>query len=807
MITLPIDAYLSDIIQQFKKSKNLILKASPGSGKTTRLPAALLKSGLKKIIVLVPKRIAAVSAADRIAEENDWILGDQVGYQVRFESLCKPSTELIFMTEGLFIKKAQSEKFWNSLDIIIFDEFHERSSLADMALGLALEKQILFERLKLIVMSATLDSKTLEQYLPDCVTIQIKAPPFPLELFYTAKPQRLICDTEFFTSLVGTVDQAWSSGLNDILVFLPGVSEMRKAETAINKKYPVIPIQILHGSLKLSEQREILKTQNFRRIILTTDIAESSLTIPGVDAVIDCGLKKNSVKEPKLGFSQLLLNRISMFSAEQRAGRAARVRAGRCYRLWHESDERSMPMQIKPEILKSDLLEEILALKSCKVDSISDFMWLDPPPKRTISEALKKLQTWKLLGQDEKITPLGQNIQQLPLGIERALLFYFLASYGFQKQAATLLAALETVDFSKAFADKNITAEDDLERILSPNLLPPQGLKIKSQLENLNLPVLKPGTNFIKTLIHIFFTNFPEKISQKKSEQEALSSGGRGVSFKLFLQARQYDYQILLNGYNASERTDIYFAVGFSKAEFLEHSTASLEFKTAYSIDFERRQIFKVLTKKIGSFIISESSRQGLTSTEEALAWPLIAVQDQEILLEAHDDFKIFQQKINFLKGKINIEFTMDDDLKSKIFADLSTGVRSLEQFLTYPLKDLLQLYLPEAIRKIFSQLPDFLTLPSGRTVHIDYVSEKAPMISAKIQDFYGLKETPTLLDSKLPLTLQLLAPSLRPTQITQNLKLFWEKSYFEIRKELRARYPKQQWPDNPADYILEKKK
>ncbi|MBC7464587.1 MAG: ATP-dependent RNA helicase, partial [Bdellovibrio sp.] len=357
MISLPIDSYLQPILQKIQSSKNLILKASPGSGKTTRVPATLLRwymdAGIvdKKIIVLVPKRIAAVSAADRIAEENGWTLGSEVGYHVRFEPMFNSKTQLLFMTEGLFIKKAADLKFWDSIGILIFDEFHERSSLMDISLGLAVEKQILSnENLKLIVMSATLNSKALEQYLPDHNSVEIEAPPHPLTIKYSTKTQRLQCDNDFYSALTAMAGLAWHEGKKDILIFLPGIGEMRKAESYLVKKIPSVRIDILHSSVKLAEQKEILKLQTLRRIILSTDIAESSLTLPSVDAVIDSGLRKVAVAEMKVGFAQLDLQRISLFSAKQRAGRAARIGPGTVYRMWHESDERSMPEQIKPEI-------------------------------------------------------------------------------------------------------------------------------------------------------------------------------------------------------------------------------------------------------------------------------------------------------------------------------------------------------------------------------------------------------------------------------------------------------------------------
>ncbi|OFZ31493.1 MAG: hypothetical protein A2622_02600 [Bdellovibrionales bacterium RIFCSPHIGHO2_01_FULL_40_29] len=812
MISLPIDPHLKSLIETFKKSKNLILKASPGSGKTTRLPAALIHAGFKKIIVLVPKRIAAVSAADRIAEENNWELGQQVGYHVRFEPVFNAQTRLIFMTEGVFMKKAADEAFWNSIDVLIFDEFHERSALSDMALGLATERQIMDNKIQLIVMSATLNTEELSRFLPDHKTYDIAAPPFPLKLKYSLKPQRLVCDSDFYNSLVQTVQQAWTESQKDLLVFLPGFSEIRKAEVALRKKFSTVIIQILHGSVKLSEQREILKAQNFRRLILATDIAESSLTLPTVDAVIDCGLKKVSQREPKIGFGQLTLQRISLFSAKQRAGRAARVGPGICYRLWHESDERSMPEQIKPEILRSDLLEECLTLKACGVDSIQNFMWLSPPIKTHIERALMQLQTWKLLDpKSQKITDLGQNLQNLPLGLENALLFFKLSQAGFQTEAAHLVACLESVDFSKVFAQssgQNSGGSSDLDRIFTELVLSPHGQKIKTQLKSFRLPsIKKTNADFQQVLLNLFFEDFPHRIAQRKSETDGLSSLGRGVSLQPGLQARHEDYYLLLAGYNSGDRTDISLAIGFSKSDFLDYSKTHIEQKTEYILDLEKEKTYKRQSQKVGLFTVSESARIGLSADDEMAAWPHVLLDNADALLKHHPEFSRLVEKLEFLKKKTNLNVNWDQDCQDSVVTQLRENTKTLSDFLRYPLTHLMKLSLNEDARQAVDQLPNQMVLPSGRSVAIDYSGENAPMISAKIQDFYGMKETPTLLNQKIPLTLQLLAPNLRPTQITQNLKLFWEKSYFEIRKELKARYPKQQWPDNPADSILEPRK
>ena len=315
MIPLPIDSYLDQIIQKIFSDHPLILMASPGSGKTTRVPAQLLMAlqkqrNQKKIIVIVPKRLAAVSAADRIASENNWDLGLDVGYQVRFESKCDASTQLIFMTEGLFLKKVKDPDFWNDVAFMILDEFHERSTHIDLILGLCFERKILKSDLQIIVMSATLNSEKLKNYFGDFNFIEINQRPYKLETIYQKNSQRLICDQQFYDNLKAATLSASKTAKKDILIFLPGFGEILKTQNILKPLFPSTQIELIYGGLTLVEQKRILnKTRSDRRILLATNIAESSLTIADVDCVIDSGLEKSVVREKKMGFSKRKVQR------------------------------------------------------------------------------------------------------------------------------------------------------------------------------------------------------------------------------------------------------------------------------------------------------------------------------------------------------------------------------------------------------------------------------------------------------------------------------------------------------------------
>lgn len=791
-IDLPIDVYLEKIISSFQNEQNLILTAPPGSGKTTRVPAALLQT-YKKIIVLVPKRIAAVSAANWICEENNWTLGKEVGYQVRFENKSTPDTGLIFMTEGVFIKKLQDQQLWDDLELVIFDEFHERSSHIDLAIGICLEKQILEQKLKMLVMSATLDTHPLQNYLGSSSLIEVDAKPYPLEIIKSKKSQRLNIDFQFIDTLIETLQQAANKSKKDILVFLPGLAEIRFVERIIQEKFKNLEINILHGSIKLEEQRRILQPSSNRRLILATNIAESSITLPSVDCVIDSGLVKKSVTESKIGFKKLELARISLFSAKQRAGRAARTGPGVCYQLWHELDERSMPQNIQPEILNSDLLEETLTLLSLGVNNPDHFSWLDRPKKK-FSEAIAQLKKWDLIG-----TEKGQLVQSAPLDIERSLIFVELSLIGLKSEASRFLAFLESTNF-----DKQIQPID-----LQDLPLNDMGKKIEMQLGRMNIQILeKSNQSFKENLISLFFKYLPYKIAKKKEKNFAISSLGRGLELSSYLITPQSEYFLLFSGRDyTSALTKCDFAISLTAQEFERFSRENIQQIAEIGLDFEKMKLYKVERKLAGYFVVSESARTYINEDQHPELFKEYFKHHFTELLEHHDHYKNYVTKINFLKKKIEADYSYLDSLEDEIHNSISDSLQSLNDFFGLNLYQILLYLTPDEVKNNLSQLPNDFTLPNGKHVKIDYESEQAPRISARIQELFGQNTNPTLLNGQIRMTVELLAPNYRPTQVTSQLENFWKTSYNDIKKELKARYPKHAWPEDPLNYKAEPKK
>lgn len=813
---LPIDSFIAQIKASFTQEKNVILTAPPGSGKTLRVPAALARDLMaqapktsKKIVVLVPKRIAAVAAASRIAEENGWVLGQEVGYQVRFDQRYSEKTTLIFMTEGVFVKRLSSADFLNEIDTIVFDEFHERSSLNDIAFGFCFEQQMLSEQnsnLKILVMSATLNAQKIENFLEKSVTIHVELKPFPLEIVKSKKAQRLQFDFTAADMIADATKDLFRKQKKDVLVFLPGLYEIRLVQNKLNQALAGVAIDILHGSVPLDEQKRILAPASQRRIILATNVAESSLTLPSVDAVVDSGLEKKAVYEKKIGFQRLELKRISLFSARQRAGRAARVGPGICQQMWHETDERSMSEQIEPEILKSSLLEETLVLLSIGVIDPQQFSWLDRP-SQSFRSVLEKFHSWHLIDEKNKIATLGLDVQRCPLDLERALLFVELCLAGFQDEAARLLAFIETTDFGK------ITQPIDLKELHLSDM----GRKIEHQLQKMKISSnlnAKSDNHFRDVLIKLFLRYFPEKMAQRKDGAAGISTLGRGVQFANHLLNQDSDYFLLLSGRDTLDNLSaIDFAIGFSQKDFERLSQEEQNVQTDYILDFEKKTIYKQQKKMSGLFTLSVGTKTPLDLQKDKKLFQDVFQKNLTSFVENHPQSATYFKKVRFLQKKKDVlgygdhDFLFLETLNEKIYESLGETIHSLGDFLDYDLFQLLTYLTPDQIKNDLQKLPSQYILLSGKSVPVDYESEQAPLISARLQELLGVLKTPTLLDQRLKMTVELLAPNYRPTQITGDLENFWKTSYQDVRKDLRARYPKHDWPENPLDWKPEMSK
>ncbi len=825
-ISLPIDFHIEEIHKKIKTGLPLVLKASPGSGKTTRVPAYVLKnkmnsSCIKKIIVLVPKRISALSAAYRVCEENNWTIGNEVGYAVRFDSKVSLNTKLIFMTDGLFLKKMNNPEFIKSISTLFLDEFHERKINQDLILGLLTEHNIVGPAIQITIMSATIDSKQLSQYFSDfggSHEIVIYSKIHSIEEIYLKRNQKIVIDQTFFEQICETLTLAFKKSSLDILIFLPGFKEILRTQEKIKPVFPNIEIVLLHGSLSINDQKKIIqKMHSNRRIILATNIAESSLTLPDLDCVIDTGLEKFNVFEKKIGFNSLNTRRISKFSAAQRAGRAGRIKNGFVYKLWHPSDELSMPNEIEPEIVYSPLEDTLLHLASWNVYKFTQFSWLTKPQTENLQKAAKKLTDWQMLKNDNssfKLTDFGNWILQSPVNIGSTLILFELYKMNtFPKNLYVFIAQLENIDQGSQIEHLG-NESTDIDRIFYKPVSETTKKLVESlkhfmqdsanQHQFFNSSVSK-NKNPELELFQIFAKYFPEKIIAKKNKTQGLSALGRGVEISSHSRATNDDFIAALSGYEKNDSiTIVTHAVGISKSQALEIFSGFAINKIQIEFDQIRKMFFKKESLDFMQFKLNEKAKVELTAKELELRWKKFVLENPKTFLELNSDFSKIKDRLFFLKkhrlqlSLVEEEFYFINNFETQIIDKMLDLFDKFEDFLNAQIIYLLENIVPAQTLQFLKQMPASIQLPTGKIVMVDYLDPKAPMISAKIQDCFGWKKHPSIIENKIKLTLQLLAPNMRPTQITDNLELFWQNSYHDVKKDLKARYPKHSWPDHP---------
>ncbi len=805
-IPLPVDDFIPQIIQALQSYNAVVVTAAPGAGKTTRIPPGLLPYTKKKIAVLEPRRIAAMAAAYRVAEEENQAIGDRIGYEVRFDKKSSPNTKLVFLTEALLSRKLLRDPQLSEFDIVILDEFHERSLHSDTALALLYELQQL-ERpdLKIVVMSATLDAQRISTYLNKAPIIEIPGKLFPLHIEYDQKPQSLLWNWDLAKRVAEKIKLATQETKRDVLVFLPGVFEINQMLTALNqeqrfREFLILP---LHGRLDLQEQRRALRPHERRKIILSTNVAESSVTIDGLDCVVDTGLERSSVFQMQSGFGKLTTHRISQASAMQRAGRAARQFPGRCYRMWKPLDERSFSPFSAPEIKSADLAETLLFLRYLGVSDFKGFSWFEAPSEASLDFAAAKLQHLQLMDTDG-ITDLGKRVLQYPTDIRMALLIENFKATGHDALGAWISALLSERVSTR---DSGETSQEECDLI---PLLKKTHAPFMEQIKKAAIQVSDKASNWrwsddqeaiLKENLARSFADRLGRRRQAESDRGVLANG-RGVQLAKTSSVKKSLYFIALEGTDTenSQETLISRASGLSE-DFLKSKFAD-EMQVERSVIWnETKKTF--LEKKattLWGLVIGSETYQPANAEHIEAQLPLILMQNWEWLLDHNENLLEWWQRFTFYQSRVH---TNPDTIWTKknwrtALAAASYGHRSLlsvaESDLVYFFENELN---AEVLNDFRQRVPSHLLAAKGRRVKVHYHGEKAPYVEIKLQDAFVWKQTPTV-GHEIPLTVVLLAPNMRPTQVTQDLEGFWKGSYAEIRKELKARYPKHDWPETP---------
>ncbi len=759
MQPLPIDAHLPAIVAAVRARRACVVVAPPGAGKTTRVPVALLDDG--PLILLQPRRVAARALARRIAEEQGFTLGEEVGWQVRFERRFSARTRLLVATEGILTARLQADPLLSDFRTVVLDEFHERSLHADLALALARQAWRARDDLRLVVMSATLDAGALAAFLDDCPVLEAPGRLHPIEVLHAPE-----------LSAAEGARRALGATTGHVLVFLPGVAEIRRAQAALDGQVDarVLP---LYGAQDAETQDAALRPSPTRKIILATNVAETSLTVDGVTAVVDTGQQRVPRYDAARGLDRLVSERVARDSAEQRAGRAGRTAPGLCLRLWDARE--TLRARREPEIERVDLCAPLLEVLAWGGEPLS-FEWFEAPPREAVEAALDLLARLGALTPARRLSALGARLQRLPL---HPRLGRVLLAAGAAPRAALCCALLSErlppLSSAPVATDCDLFPLLDRARELGPGLL--EQARALQALARAEVDARAQGDDDAG-LRQALLLGFPERVAQRREPGSArllLASGsgarlGResGVSAGTFVLA--LDVTAAGPGPGAEALVRVACRI---EPEWLVPTRREV----VHAYDESARAVRASEREFYGALCLREHPRAPEPDEATRLLRDALTARGLGEAAEA------VLRRLRFA--------ALEVDLDALLLAACA-GRRTLPEL------DLLALLPGDLRRRLDALAPESLEVPSGRRARLDYRADGSVVAAVKLQELFGLADTPRLGPRREGVLFELLAPNGRPVQTTRDLRGFWERTYADVRKELRGRYPRHPWPEDP---------
>jgi len=834
----PIDHILPELKEAVHARPAVVIQAPPGSGKTTRVPLALLDSiphDKGRIIMLEPRRIAAVAAARWMAHLLKEPVGQTIGYAIRFDRRISKDTRIEVVTEGILTRRLLDDPNLDGVAMIIFDEFHERSLQADLALALSLDIQRgLREDLKLLVMSATIEAAPIAALLGNVPVISATVESFPVaECYLPDNGWTGDRGDHLEKRIVGAVLTVLRETTGDILVFLPGAGEIRRAAAGIQEvikgREDHISIHPLYGDLPFAEQERAILPARQRKIVLATNIAETSLTIEGVRVVIDGGQARRLQFDPATGMNRLVTVTTSRASATQRQGRAGRLGPGSCYRLYSRHVYESMLPFTPPEILTSDLSSLVLELAAWGITDPLALAWLDPPPKAAWEGARQLLMDLDALDESGTVTPIGRAMVPLPLHPRLGRLLLRAAESGHLRLGADLAALLSERDIMRrnTMDDRERQGGADISERLgilrrwrkekqAPPGTDPHALRAvdraAQQLRSLSKTasggaVRKSEAPAVSSLL---IRAYPDRIAKRREEggDRYLLAQGRGVRLPRGsrLTASPFLVAVHLDGGEKAEGT-IHLAEPVAEEIIRQEMGAHIETRRQVIWDRQEGRIISLLSEGLGTLPLSRKPFPA--PDEEAIPILCQAIRSRVAILTFGREDRQFQSRVALLRHtfpKENWPDLSEEALLSSPegwLAPWLVGIRTGEQLAGLSLLPSLKAVLSREQRKRLDEsAPTALVVPSGRSILLDYAAGELPILAVKLQELFGLTATPTISGGRVTVLVHLLSPAGRPVQITRDLKGFWESGYPQVKKELQGRYPKHPWPDNPWNAV-----
>ena len=845
---LPIDAVLDQLARTLASHNAAVLVAPPGAGKTTRVPLALLDAPWlknRKIIVLEPRRIAARASAERMAHTIGERVGETVGYRVRFGSKVSRATRIEVVTEGIFSRRILDDPELTGVAAVLFDEFHERSLDADLGLALARDAQVgLREDLRILVMSATLDGARVARLLGDAPVIASEGRAFPVETRYLGRK----ADAPLERQMADAIAMALRADPGSVLAFLPGAAEIRRTQNFLGERVHDASIEIvpLFGALDAAVQDRAIAPapKGSRKVVLATSIAETSLTIEGVRIVVDSGVARVPRYEPDIGLTRLETVRASRAAVDQRRGRAGRTEPGVCYRLWDEPQTASLAAYTQPEILSADLSSLVLDLAQWGVSDPAALAFLDPPPAPALKEARSLLRELDALDGDGRITAEGESLRELALPPRLARMIVDSHRLGAGEEAAEIAAVLterglggDSVDLdarldqfrrdrsprassARSLAQRwasQVDASEGASSSPSPLVgesLPPTGSGGRGggSTPAASRAASPQGGGELPSTGVMLALAFPDRVARNRGNGSFVLANGRGAAVDRASALARAPYIAVAELTGTAANGRILLAAPIAQADiearFADHieNTDEISFdRGAMALRARRKRTLHAITLSEAPMALSPSAE-----TARVLADGLIGSGLDK--LPWSKPLKQWRDRVMFLRkaeGEVSQNLwpdLSDDALAVQREAWLVPALydkTSLKEFSASDLSDALMALLPWELRaRLEREAPTHFEAPTGTLLAIDYEAEQGPTIAVRLQELFGLGIHPSIAKGAVPLVLELLSPAHRPVQVTRDLPGFWRGSYAAVRSDLRGRYPRHPWPEDPASAI-----
>ena len=821
---LPVMEAVPQLLAALHAGRAVILEAPPGAGKSTLVPLTLLQSSWLsdgKIVMLEPRRLAARAVANRMAALLGQPVGQSVGFRTRLETRVSRETRIEVITEGILTRMLQSDPGLAGVNCVIFDEFHERSLNADLGLALCLESRTaLREDLRLIVMSATLDSQALANVLTDADIVSARGRSFAVATHYVARRPELHVELQ----AAQVIRSALRDHSGDVLCFLPGAAEIRRVQRTLDSGAADANMRVLplYGELDPAAQDAALAPGNrgARKVVLATSIAETSLTIEGIRVVVDVGLRRYSEFDAATGMSRLVTGKVSQAAADQRRGRAGRLSEGDCYRLWSEGSQTALSPQTPPEILHADLAPLALELACWGSVDAGGLAWIDPPPAAPLAQARDLLQRLGAIGTDGRITAHGRELAALGMHPRLGHMLVKSKDIGAVHLACDLAAVLSERDILRSQAgarDVDIRLRAAVMRGETRDLTP--GINVDERaLTQAKRSAAAWRRDFAgggrdrvdphEAAGILLAWAYPDRIGRARGEGgRYLLANGRGAHFAEPQALAKAEFIVAAELDGAEREARIFLAAPISAAALDEHFDTLISQSEEIRWDERDAAVRARRERRLGSLIL-QSSELKAPDADRVLAASLAGLEQLGIgALPWTPALRQWQSRIELLRHHHVAAATPWPDMSDAALeqtleewaAPWLIGLTRREHFARLELRNALESFISHAQRTILErEAPTHFTVPSGSSIPIDYTDGENPSISVRLQELFGLQQTPAIAGGKVPLLLKMLSPAGRPVQITRDLVSFWERGYHEVKKDLKGRYPKHYWPDDP---------